>query len=118
MVWRVPRVRGPVRRVLDSRAAWEAAFVLPLRWASPRPPRRRHGRPFAPAPALDRMSDDDDIPIEPRDPTTPIPFATPKRRFRRDGQGRRRKPRVRKLRLFWILLGLGALAVVSTVFGM
>ena len=29
-----------------------------------------------------------------------------------------RKPKVRKLRLFWILFGLGALAIVSTIFGM
>ncbi|MGH2892672.1 MAG: transglycosylase domain-containing protein, partial [Solirubrobacteraceae bacterium] len=42
----------------------------------------------------------------------------PKRRLRRRKDGRRRKPKVRKLRLFWILLGLGALAIVSTIFGM
>src|SRR6185437_886424 len=67
---------------------------------------------------LDRMSDDDDNIREPRDPRAPIPFAPPKRRRRRDKDGRRRKPKVRKLRLFWILFGLGALAVVSTIFGM
>ncbi len=64
------------------------------------------------------MSDDDDNTSEPRDPRAPIPFAPPKRRFRRRKDGRRRRPKVRKLRLFWILLGLGALAIVSTIFGM
>ncbi|HEY1568321.1 MAG TPA: hypothetical protein VGF68_14940, partial [Solirubrobacteraceae bacterium] len=64
------------------------------------------------------MSDDDDNISEPRDPRAPIPFAPPKRRLRRRKDGRPRKPKVRKLRLFWILLGLGALAIVSTIFGM
>src|ERR1700749_5105067 len=64
------------------------------------------------------MSDDDDNISEPRHPRAPIPFRPPKRRFRRRKDGRRRKPKVRKLRLFWILLGLGALAIVSTIFGM
>ena len=64
------------------------------------------------------MSDDDDNIREPRDPRAPIPFAPPKRRLGRRKDGRRRKPKVRKLRLFWILFGLGALAVVSTIFGM
>ena len=39
-------------------------------------------------------------------------------RFWRRRRGPRTKPRVRKLRLFLILIGLGALAVVSTMFGM
>jgi penicillin-binding protein 1A len=65
------------------------------------------------------MSDDSDIsPGPPRDLTAPIPSAPPKRRFGRRRAGRRRRPRVRKLRLFWIMLGLGGLAVVSTIFGM
>ena len=64
------------------------------------------------------MSDDDDNIREPTDPRAPIPFAPPKRRLRRRRDGRRRKPKVRKLRLFWILFGLGALAIVSTIFGM
>ena len=64
------------------------------------------------------MSDDDDNISEPRDLRAPIPFAPPKRRLRRRRDGRRRKPKVRKLRLFWILFGLGALAIVSTIFGM
>ncbi len=64
------------------------------------------------------MSDDDDNIREPRDPRAPIPFAPPRRRLRRRRDGRPRKPKVRKLRLFWILFGLGALAIVSTVFGM
>jgi len=38
--------------------------------------------------------------------------------FWRRRRGPRTKPRVRKLRLLLILIGLGALAVVSTVFGM
>ena len=48
-----------------------------------------------------------------------IPFAPPKRRWRRrGGDGRPPKPKLRKLRLLLILVGLGALAAVSTVFGM
>jgi penicillin-binding protein 1A len=42
----------------------------------------------------------------------------PRGRFWRRRRGPRTKPRVRKLRLMLILIGLGALAVVSTVFGM
>ncbi len=65
------------------------------------------------------MSDDSDISAgPPPDPSEPIPFARPKRRFGRRRKGRRRRPKIRKLRLFWILTGLGALAVVSTIFGM
>jgi penicillin-binding protein 1A len=73
------------------------------------------------------MSDDDDISNEkeaPRQPVAlapsrePLPFAPPHRPWRRDPSGGRRKPKVRKLRLFWILFGLGILAIVSLVFGM
>ncbi|HWE15013.1 MAG TPA: biosynthetic peptidoglycan transglycosylase, partial [Solirubrobacteraceae bacterium] len=73
------------------------------------------------------MSDDDDISNEkeaPRQPVAlapsrePLPFAPPHRPWRRDPSGGRRTPKVRKLRLFWILFGLGILAVVSLVFGM
>ncbi|MGH3260615.1 MAG: transglycosylase domain-containing protein, partial [Trebonia sp.] len=64
------------------------------------------------------MSDDDDIFSERPDSHGAIPFAPPPRRFRRDRQGRRRAPRVKKLRLLSILLGFTVLAVVSTVFGM
>ena len=42
----------------------------------------------------------------------------PRRRWRRGRDGRRRKPKLRKLRLFSILIGFGLLAVISTVFGM
>jgi len=42
----------------------------------------------------------------------------PRGRFWRPRRGPRAKPRVRKLRLLLILIGLGALAAVSTVFGM
>jgi penicillin-binding protein 1A len=53
-------------------------------------------------------------------PSAPIPFAPPppRRWRRRNGHERPRKPRVRKLRLFLILLGLATLAFISTVFGM
>jgi penicillin-binding protein 1A len=47
-----------------------------------------------------------------------IPFAPPSRRWRRRGDERPPKPKLRKLRLLLILTGLGALAAVSTVFGM
>jgi penicillin-binding protein 1A len=52
--------------------------------------------------------------------SAPIPFAPPKRRrrWRRDRYDRPPKPRLRKLRLLLILSGLGALAFISTVFGM
>ncbi len=63
------------------------------------------------------MSDDDHILTTERpDPRAPIPFAPPRRRWRRGGRGRR--PRVKKLRLFSILIGFGALAAISTIFGM
>jgi penicillin-binding protein 1A len=65
------------------------------------------------------LSDDVDIPKHGDDPRAPIPFAAPRRRWRRGPAGERPpKPRLRKLRLFLILVGLGALALVSTVFGM
>ncbi|HZE05965.1 MAG TPA: biosynthetic peptidoglycan transglycosylase, partial [Solirubrobacteraceae bacterium] len=51
------------------------------------------------------------------DPPPPVPFAPPPRRRRRRA-GDRRRPRVRKLRLFSILIGLSLLAIVSMVFGM
>src|ERR671939_683715 len=76
------------------------------------------------------MSDDD--------PTTTIPARTgadgngdgngarvvpfPKQQYPRRGLLRRRRPpkrfRIRKLRVFMLVLGLGVLAAVSTVFGM
>jgi penicillin-binding protein 1A len=63
------------------------------------------------------MSDVDvHIPTEGEQRNAPIPFAPPKRRRKR-GQ-RPPKPRLRKLRLLLILTGLGALACISTVFGM
>ena len=63
------------------------------------------------------MSDDDLTPQRP-EPPAPIPFRPPTRRWRRDGEGRHRRPRVRKLRLASVLVGLGALGIVSLVFGM
>jgi penicillin-binding protein 1A len=63
------------------------------------------------------MSDDEDIFTQRSD--APIPFAPPRRRWRRDREGRRRnKPRVRKLRVVFLFLGFAALATVSTIFGM
>ncbi len=64
------------------------------------------------------MSDDEHISTLRPEPDAPIPFEPPRRRWRRDNNGRRRKPKLRKLRLFSILVGFGALAAVSTVFGM
>jgi penicillin-binding protein 1A len=61
----------------------------------------------------------DDVSQQPSgpDPRAPIPFAAPRRGRRRRG-GKDSKPRLRKLRFLSILIGLGALAVVSTIFGM
>ena len=66
------------------------------------------------------MIDDVEIPTQGDQPQAPIPFKPPARRGwrRRGGPGRPSKPRVRKLRLLLILIGLGLLAVISTVFGM
>jgi len=64
------------------------------------------------------MSDDDHNPTERRDPRAPIPFAPPRRRWRRDRHLRPAKPKVRKLRLLSILAGLGTLGLISTLFGM
>jgi len=87
------------------------------------------------------MIDDVEIPTQGDQPQAPRPSEpSPGPNGRRDGNGGRRgngnggrrgsprgrfwrrgprtKPRVRKLRLLLILIGLGALAVVSTVFGM
>src|SRR3984957_1998979 len=64
------------------------------------------------------MSHDVQIPTAHEQPGPPIPPAPRRRRWRgRDGD-RPRKPRLRKLRLLSILVGLGALAIVSTAFGM
>ncbi len=62
------------------------------------------------------MSDDEDIFNQRSD--APIPFAPPRRRWRRDPQGRPRKPKVRKLRVLFVFLGFAALAIISTIFGM
>ncbi|MFZ0041688.1 MAG: transglycosylase domain-containing protein, partial [Solirubrobacteraceae bacterium] len=64
------------------------------------------------------MSDDDQIPPERSARREPIPFAPPRRRWRRDKEGRPAKPRVHKLRLLSVLLGLSVLAIISTLFGM
>jgi penicillin-binding protein 1A len=68
------------------------------------------------------MSDVVDIPTHDEDLSAPIPLLRPRRglrqRVRRGRDGRPPRPKVRKLRLLLILIGLGALALVSTVFGM
>ncbi len=67
------------------------------------------------------MSDDDYILTrdEAAQPPPPIPFAPEQRRRLRKGlKYRPPRPRVRKLRLLLILIGFGALAAVSTIFGM
>jgi penicillin-binding protein 1A len=52
-------------------------------------------------------------------PATEPESAPKKRRFSRSGKPPRQpKPKLKKLRLAFVLLGLGALAVISTVFGM
>ena len=67
----------------------------------------------------DRLSDDAYSTTQVDDPMAAIPFAPPaRRRMRRQREdGRAPKPRLRKFRLALILLGLGGLAFVSTVFG-
>lgn len=64
------------------------------------------------------MSEDDHTKPPRASSSNPIPFAPPRRRWQRDRSGRPARPRVRKLRLLSILVGLGALALVSTLFGM
>jgi penicillin-binding protein 1A len=85
------------------------------------------------------MSDADvDTPAQVEEPSAPLPFAPPHRRWwgRRTGhprlnrrrvrqarrwrreRGVRRKPRLRKLRLLLIIVGLLTLAFISAVFGM
>jgi penicillin-binding protein 1A len=64
------------------------------------------------------MSDVLDTPTELEPPNEPLPFRPPRRRWRRRGDGRPPKPRLRKLRFFSILIGLGTLALISTLFGM
>ena len=67
------------------------------------------------------MSVDVDISKPGEEHGEPIPFAPPKRRrWRRGPRGPERppKPRLRKLRLLFVLAGLGALALISTIFGM
>src|SRR5579859_8299040 len=64
------------------------------------------------------MSVDVEHPPTGTDPSAPIPFKPPRRRRRRRRGDRPAKPRVRKLRLLAILIGLGTLAIISTVFGM
>ncbi len=64
------------------------------------------------------MSDDEHNTNGREQADAPIPFAPPRRRWRRGRNGRPRKPRLRKLRILSVLIGLGTLALISTVFGM
>ncbi len=64
------------------------------------------------------MSDHDDNPPQLTAPDAPIPFEPPPPRYPLDESGRPIKPRLRKLRIFSILVFLGLLALVSTLFGM
>jgi penicillin-binding protein 1A len=61
---------------------------------------------------------DDDVQSQRPQPTRAIPFAAPTRRRRRGRDGRPARPRVKKLRLLSVLVGLGAIAIASLVFGM
>jgi penicillin-binding protein 1A len=64
------------------------------------------------------MSDHDDNPPQLTAPEAPIPFQAPPPRYPLDESGRPIKPRLRKLRILSILVFLGLLALVSTLFGM
>src|ERR1700761_3522103 len=63
------------------------------------------------------MSDTKDTPPERLDPNAPIPFEPPQRAPKLDDSGRPIKPRLRKLRIFSIVVFLGILAVIATLFG-
>src|SRR5579859_1993065 len=105
--------------MLDSRGRVGPPPVPPGQGAFGARGSRRQGRPFAPEQHHpDRMSDDEHIRKQSSRYPAPIPFARPARRRRRDGGGRRSKPKLRKLRLLSVLLGFTALALISTVFGM
>jgi penicillin-binding protein 1A len=64
------------------------------------------------------MSDHDDNPPQLTAPDAPIPFEPPPPRYPLDESGRPIKPRLRKLRILSIVIFLGLLALVSTLFGM
>jgi penicillin-binding protein 1A len=62
---------------------------------------------------------DEDVHSPPRpQPPAPIPFAPPKRRLGRGRDGRPAKPKIKKLRVLSVVLGLGTIAIASLVFGM
>src|SRR5579875_3209530 len=63
------------------------------------------------------MSDDDVPPTSRSEPPAPIPFAPPRRRLR-PGRRRAERPKIKKLRLLSVIVGLGAIAAASLVFGM
>ncbi len=61
---------------------------------------------------------DVEIPIKGEDPGPPIPLEPPRKRRRGGNDGTRpAKPRVRKRRVLAVLLGLGVLAAISTIYG-
>src|SRR6476469_10566004 len=109
---RASRALAPSGPMLDSRARRDPLPTRPPIAVSPAPGvRLRHSQHRL----SDRMSDDVQHPGHGREPDAPIPFKQPRRRRRR---GRSGKPKLRKLRVMSILIGFGALAIVSTVFGM
>jgi penicillin-binding protein 1A len=61
---------------------------------------------------------DDVQPTSRSEPPAPIPFAPPKRRLRRRSDSRAERPRIKKLRLLSVVVGLSAIAIASLVFGM
>src|SRR5436305_7652908 len=63
------------------------------------------------------MSDVDN-PTEGEQPRAPIPFARPRRGWRRNRGPDSGRPRLRKLRFLLVLIGFATLAFISTVFGM
>ena len=64
------------------------------------------------------MSDTEDNPPERPDLNAPIPFEAPRPPQPVDESGRPVKPRLRKLRVLSVVIFLGLLAFVSTLFGM
>src|SRR5581483_5205900 len=110
----------PSAPMLDSRRSRD---TLPPGTLVPTRPTRTTKADRRPGALFDRMSVDvhhphtDEDPGAQEDPSAPVPFRRPRRR-RRSRDGRPPKPRLRKLRLLAILIGLGTLALISTVFGM
>src|ERR1700744_1305274 len=75
-------------------------------------------QPRSEAASRKRMSDTEDNPPERPDLNAPIPFEAPKRQQPVDESGRPVKPRLRTLRVLSVVIFVGLLAFVSTLFGM